>query len=139
PEPGDPEPAAAVRGLPAGDVHERPAQDGTIRQPAVGESAGVDGGGDHRRAEPLSAVPDVREPLMYRRILVAVENSPADSTILTHVSELARLSGAQLRPAEAARVGGDAGGPSLPRSTARRPERTRAEGRDAPGDGRSGD
>jgi nucleotide-binding universal stress UspA family protein len=33
---------------------------------------------------------------MYRRILVAVENSPADSTILTHVSDLARLTGASL-------------------------------------------
>ena len=33
---------------------------------------------------------------MYRRILVAVENSAADRTILTHVAELARLTGAQL-------------------------------------------
>ena len=33
---------------------------------------------------------------MYRRILVAIENSPADNTILTHVSELARLTGAEL-------------------------------------------
>jgi len=33
---------------------------------------------------------------MYRRILVAVENSPADRTIITHVSELARLTGAEL-------------------------------------------
>ena len=33
---------------------------------------------------------------MYRRILVAVENSPADDTILTHVSDLARLTGAEL-------------------------------------------
>ena len=33
---------------------------------------------------------------MYRRILVAVENSPADRTILSHVSELARLTGASL-------------------------------------------
>ena len=33
---------------------------------------------------------------MYRRILVAVENSPADRTILTHVSDLARLTGAEL-------------------------------------------
>jgi nucleotide-binding universal stress UspA family protein len=33
---------------------------------------------------------------MYRRILVAIENSAADKTILTHVSELARLTGAQL-------------------------------------------
>ena len=33
---------------------------------------------------------------MYRRILVAVENSPADQTILAHVAELARLTGAEL-------------------------------------------
>ena len=33
---------------------------------------------------------------MYRRILVAIENSPADRTILAHVSELARLTGAHL-------------------------------------------
>ena len=33
---------------------------------------------------------------MYRRILVAVENSGADRTILAHVSELARLTGAEL-------------------------------------------
>ena len=33
---------------------------------------------------------------MYRRILVAIENSAADRTILTHVTELARLTGAEL-------------------------------------------
>ena len=33
---------------------------------------------------------------MYRRILVAVENSPADRTILTHVTSLAALTGAEL-------------------------------------------
>jgi nucleotide-binding universal stress UspA family protein len=33
---------------------------------------------------------------MYRSILVAVENSPADHTILTHVRELASLTGAEL-------------------------------------------
>ena len=33
---------------------------------------------------------------MYKRILVAVENSPADRTILEHVSRLARLTGAEL-------------------------------------------
>jgi len=33
---------------------------------------------------------------MYRHILVAIENSAADRTILTHVSELARLTGAAL-------------------------------------------
>ncbi len=33
---------------------------------------------------------------MYKRILVAVENSPADDTILEHVQRLARLTGASL-------------------------------------------
>ena len=33
---------------------------------------------------------------MYRRILVAVENSDADRTILTHVRALAKLTGAEL-------------------------------------------
>lgn len=33
---------------------------------------------------------------MYRRILVAVENSPADQAILGHVRELATLTGAEL-------------------------------------------
>jgi nucleotide-binding universal stress UspA family protein len=33
---------------------------------------------------------------MYRRILVAVENSPADHTILAHVTALAKLTGAEL-------------------------------------------
>jgi|SRR6476620_8233723 len=33
---------------------------------------------------------------MYRRILVAVENSTADRTILTHVRTLATLTGAEL-------------------------------------------
>ena len=33
---------------------------------------------------------------MYKRILVAIENSPADKTILTHVADLARLMSAEL-------------------------------------------
>ena len=33
---------------------------------------------------------------MYRRILVAIENSAADETILSHVESLARLTGAEL-------------------------------------------
>jgi nucleotide-binding universal stress UspA family protein len=33
---------------------------------------------------------------MYSRILVAIENSAADRTIVDHVSELARLTGAEL-------------------------------------------
>ncbi len=33
---------------------------------------------------------------MYKRILVAIENSPADRTIVEHVERLARLTGASL-------------------------------------------
>jgi nucleotide-binding universal stress UspA family protein len=33
---------------------------------------------------------------MYRRILVAIENSPSDRTILSHVHGLAKLTGAEL-------------------------------------------
>ena len=33
---------------------------------------------------------------MYQRILVAIEHSPADQTILTHVEQLARLTGSEL-------------------------------------------
>ena len=33
---------------------------------------------------------------MYRRILIAVEHSPSDRTILTHVEELARLTHSEL-------------------------------------------
>jgi nucleotide-binding universal stress UspA family protein len=33
---------------------------------------------------------------MYKRILVAIENSDADRTILTHVRDLARLTGGEL-------------------------------------------
>lgn len=33
---------------------------------------------------------------MYKRILVAIENSPGDQTILAHVTDLARLTGAEL-------------------------------------------
>jgi manganese transport protein len=33
---------------------------------------------------------------MYRRILIAIENSPADRAVLDHVEQLARLTGAEL-------------------------------------------
>ena len=33
---------------------------------------------------------------MYKRILIAIENSPADKTIVAHVAALARLTGSEL-------------------------------------------
>jgi nucleotide-binding universal stress UspA family protein len=45
--------------------------------------------------EALSRV-EVEGRPMYKRILVAIEHSDADRTILTHVAELARLTGAEL-------------------------------------------
>ena len=69
---------------------------------------------------------------MYRRILVAIENSAGGRTILTHVVELATLTGASLLLVHvadgwaarhfdeltAARVRGDEGRPRLPRPAA---------------------
>ena len=90
---------------------------------------------------------------MYRRILVAVENSAADQTILAHVSELARLTGAalllvhvadgwaarnfdqlKLRESEEMKIDRD----YLDRLRGEL-EGARPHGRDAAGDGRSGD
>src|SRR5207253_11246121 len=34
---------------------------------------------------------------MYQHILIPLENSPADETILTHIKSLARMAGAKLR------------------------------------------
>src|SRR6516164_1750992 len=62
----------------------------------MGQGAGIRGCGYHRPAEHLHALPDFHGRLMYRRILVAVENSAADKTILSHVAELATLTGASL-------------------------------------------
>src|SRR5262245_42933224 len=36
------------------------------------------------------------EAAVYKRILVAVENSPSDRAVIDHVQELARLTGASL-------------------------------------------
>ena len=69
---------------------------------------------------------------MYQRILVAIENSAADRTILDHVSRAGeadrrraaagprrrRLRGAPLRRSQAARVRGDEGGSRVSRDAA---------------------
>src|SRR5258708_14736 len=77
---------------------------------------------------------------MYRRILVAAENSPPDRTIPSHVSALPRLTAPPLLPAppptHAPRVGGDESRSRLPRSPAARARTERLRGRGAPGDGR---
>ena len=48
-----------VRRVPAGDVHEREGQDGAVRQPGVGQGAGLVRGHRHRRTERLASVSDV--------------------------------------------------------------------------------
>ena len=84
---------------------------------------------------------------MYTRILVAIEHSAADATILDHVRQLARLTHAELilvhvadgwaaralRRAGAARVRGDARRPRVPRGARRAAERRRAADAVAPG------
>src|SRR5437762_13143640 len=56
---------------------------------------GMERRGYHCGAERLAALPDVRIG-MYRRILVAIENSPADQAIVDHVRQLASITGAEL-------------------------------------------
>src|SRR6185436_7795750 len=60
--------------------------------------ARVGRGGYHCGAQHLAPVPDVRANTiaMYQRILVAVENSPSDRAILTHIVPLATMTGAEL-------------------------------------------
>ena len=127
---------------------------GAFVAPLWMQVAGLDGRGYHCGAERLAAVPDVRRlARCIDRILVAVENSPADRTILTHVRQLAALTGAEMllvhvadgwaarhfEQLQAARVGGDEGRSRLPRAAARRAHcRRRCKVADRAGDGRSG-
>src|SRR5204863_1835798 len=66
--------------------------------PDLGQSAGLSRGGRDRGPQRLAARPDIPwlARLMYARILVPLEHSPADETILAHVRELARRLGSAL-------------------------------------------
>jgi manganese transport protein len=70
-------------------------EDGRVRRAAVDEGARVDRRGYHCGAQRVAAVPDAGVT-MYRRILVAIEHSPADQAILDHVRQLAMQVGAEL-------------------------------------------
>src|SRR3989441_11670610 len=96
PEPGDPEPAAVVRGVPARVVHFRSREDGRVREPHLGQSAGLSRGGRDRGAPRLAARPDIpwlARPI-YARILFPLQHSPAHHTILAHLRRLAQRLGA---------------------------------------------
>src|SRR5207249_11152251 len=58
---GGPELAAFVRGVSFGEVHERPGENGGIRQPALVEGSRLDDGGDHPVPERLSRGADLTE------------------------------------------------------------------------------
>src|SRR5439155_971691 len=64
------------------------------------EDAGLDpsvGRLERSRSRPrLATQPTTRIIAMYRKILVALENSRADKTLLPHVTELARSLGSEL-------------------------------------------
>src|SRR5205823_2834039 len=79
-------------------VHFGPGQDGRVREPAVAQDARLGRGGRDRGAQRLAAGAGVRQlaALMYRRILVPLEHSPADETILAHVRVLAQRLGSAL-------------------------------------------
>src|SRR5207302_947510 len=95
---GDPQPAALLRRIPAGAVHVRPGQDGGVREPGVAQDARLWRGGRDRRPQRSGDGAGVRRlaAVMYRRILVPLEHSPADETILAHVRVLARGMGSAL-------------------------------------------
>ena len=77
------------------------------------------------------------DALMYKRILVPLEHSPYDATIVEHVRKLAqvlrrvggaharrrRIGGAQREPAQSARVGGDEARPRVSRAAPARRSR----------------
>ncbi len=97
-EPGDPERAAVLCRVPARAFHVRARQDGRVREPRLAEGARLRGGRRHRRAQRLAAGAGRPRPggVMYSRILVPLENSSYDQTILTYVRELARHHGSAL-------------------------------------------
>src|SRR4029077_10613488 len=98
PQPGDPEPAALVRRFPARDVYFRPPEDGRVRESHLAKDPGIHRCGLHRDSEHLPAGAGLRRlgRLMYKRILVPLENGPADAAILKHVRGLAKLLGAEV-------------------------------------------
>ena len=81
----------------------RPAEDGPVRRPCLDAGARVAGRDRHRRPERVAALAGARRrprrrltTTVYSHILVAIEHSAADATILAHVSHLAKLTGAAL-------------------------------------------
>ena len=122
PEPGGSEPAAAVRGVPAGALHRRPPQDGRPGRAAVDGGAGLAGRGADCRPQRLAALADLRcEPPCTATSSSPSSTPPPTRAVLTHIEQLAtltprpaaagargrRLGGAALPGSEAARIGGD--------------------------------
>ena len=59
PQPGDPEPAALLRGGAAGAVHQSEVEDGRLRERARRGRAGLERDGGHRRPQRVVVVDDV--------------------------------------------------------------------------------
>src|SRR5207237_160888 len=97
-ESGRAQPAALVRGLPTRAVYLGPRQDGRVHEFHVGEGARLRRRVHHRRPQRVAAGPDFwwLAALMYKRILVPVENTSYDEAILNHVRGLAKLCGASV-------------------------------------------
>src|SRR5205823_13030360 len=90
PEPGAAQPPVRLRRRPARPAHLRPGEDGRVRAPRLAQGPRLPRGICRRRVQRLAARADLPRlaRLMYSRILVPLENSPADETILTHVRAL---------------------------------------------------
>src|SRR4029077_6722570 len=96
-QPGGAEPPAAVRRVPARHVHGGSEQDGGPGGAGVDARARLAGRRGDRRVEYLAALADLLQiTAMYTNILVAIEHSDADRTVIDHVQSLAKLTGASL-------------------------------------------
>src|SRR5206468_4895801 len=95
---GDPQRAAVLRRIPSRAVHFRACQDGRVHQPALAQGPGLHDSRGDRAAQRLADRPGAGQPdrLMYKKILVPLENSPTDATVLAHVRALAEHTGAAL-------------------------------------------
>ena len=93
-------PAAALRRVPAHHVHRGSGEDGQVRGALLDARHRVADRVLHRRAQRLDALADDDRrhigPAMYTHILVPVEHSDADQTILAHVRDLAHMTSARL-------------------------------------------
>src|ERR1019366_10687428 len=76
----------------------RSCQNGGVHEPPLAQGAGLERDGVHRCAQQLASGADLHgvARLMYKRILVPLENTRTDEAIVAHVQVLAKHCGASI-------------------------------------------